>query len=447
MTLYEIVTALQSASGSNAKQAILEQHKDNELLKAYLKAVYDPSISYYQTKVKFHEKNLGYNFNSDTIDAVVKTLAMRELTGDAAKAWLDTAMKGHNEGSQELISLIIKRSIGAGVGDAMILKVFPDLYFIPSYQRCSLMDSKAKEKFSKQKEFIIQQKLDGSFCYLIKEAGKDPQAITRSGSTYPLEFAQNLAHRLPDDFVVIGELLVLEEREDEPEYLTLDRQTGNGILNSILKGGNTDDKLCFELVAWDCVTVKEFKAGYSKTPYKERGTILESFWESIVEMNYVKSLEEAFAINSQYIAKGLEGSVIKTLDFEWRNGTSKDCIKLKIEFECDLKVIGMKEGTGKYQGMMGSLTVASSDGKVVSDVGTGFSDEARKAWWEMYTPDSIKSYEIVITVKANDIILSKSKETVSLFLPVYTEERLDKDEADSYERCVEQLESIKKVEK
>ena len=444
MTLYEIVTALQSASGSNAKQAILEQHKDNELLKAYLKAVYDPSISYYQTKVKFHEKNLGYNFNSDTIDAVVKTLAMRELTGDAAKAWLDTAMKGHNEGSQELISLIIKRSIGAGVGDAMILKVFPDLYFIPSYQRCSLMDSKAKEKFSKQKEFIIQQKLDGSFCYLIKEAGKDPQAITRSGSTYPLEFAQNLAHRLPDDFVVIGELLVLEEREDEPEYLTLDRQTGNGILNSILKGGNTDDKLCFELVAWDCVTVKEFKAGYSKTPYKERGTILESFWESIVEMNYVKSLEEAFAINSQYIAKGLEGSVIKTLDFEWRNGTSKDCIKLKIEFECDLKVIGMKEGTGKYQGMMGSLTVASSDGKVVSDVGTGFSDEARKAWWEMYTPDSIKSYEIVITVKANDIIISKGKETVSLFLPVYIEERFDKNEADSYERCVEQLESVKK---
>ena len=444
MTLYEIVTALQSASGSNAKQAILEQHKDNELLKAYLKAVYDPSISYYQTKVKFHEKNLGYNFNSDTIDAVVKTLAMRELTGDAAKAWLDTAMKGHNEGSQELISLIIKRSIGAGVGDAMILKVFPDLYFIPSYQRCSLMDSKAKEKFSKQKEFIIQQKLDGSFCYLIKEAGKDPQAITRSGSTYPLEFAQNLAHRLPDDFVVIGELLVLEEREDEPEYLTLDRQTGNGILNSILKGGNTDDKLCFELVAWDCVTVKEFKAGYSKTPYKERGTILESFWESIVEMNYVKSLEEAFAINSQYIAKGLEGSVIKTLDFEWRNGTSKDCIKLKIEFECDLKVIGMTEGTNKYKGMMGSLTVASSDGKIVSDVGTGFSDEARKAWWEMYTPDSIKSYEIVITVKANDIIISKGKETVSLFLPVYTEERFDKNGADSYERCVEQLESVKK---
>lgn len=37
MTLYEIIKALQAASGSNAKTTILEQHKDNELLKDYLK--------------------------------------------------------------------------------------------------------------------------------------------------------------------------------------------------------------------------------------------------------------------------------------------------------------------------------------------------------------------------------------------------------------------------
>ena len=39
--LYTIVKALQNASGSNSKQAILESHKDNEVLKAYLKACYE----------------------------------------------------------------------------------------------------------------------------------------------------------------------------------------------------------------------------------------------------------------------------------------------------------------------------------------------------------------------------------------------------------------------
>ncbi len=163
----------------------------------------------------------------------------------------------------------------------------------------------------------------------------------------------------------------------------------------------------------------------------------------MVKTYKVESLEEAYSIYSEYTSNGSEGCVIKTKDFKWSSGTSKDCLKLKIEFEVDLEVIGITEGTNKYKGMMGSLTVASRDRLLVSDVGTGFSDDQRKAWWEMYSPETIQDYSIYVTVKANDIISKRDNKIASLFLPVFVEERLDKTEADSYARCVYQLHCAK----
>lgn len=228
----------------------------------------------------------------------------------------------------------------------------------------------------------------------------------------------------------------------------LDRKTGNGILNSILKGGEVGDNLGFELTAWDCLTVEDFKAGKSDSKYWERLNALESVvseagYVNVVKTTCVSSLDQAYDIYSKFTAQGLEGVVIKTTDFNWSSGTSKDCVKLKIEFECDLEVIGMTEGTGKAKGMMGSLTLGSKDGIIKTDCGTGFTDEARKAWWEQYSPEDIESYDIVVTVKANDIITKRDSESVSLFLPVFLEERLDKSEADTYYQCMKQLEAAK----
>lgn len=441
MTLYEIVKALQSASGSNAKQAILEQYKDNELLKAYLKAVYDPAINYYQTKlpdISGWKDNNFQEFCQKDVDFVLDELATRKVTGYEAVACLGGWASALNKEGRELMSLLIKRSIGAGVGDTMILKVFPELYFIPPYQRCSLMDDKIKAKFENLETFIVQEKLDGSFCYLVKEAGKAPEAITRAGSKYPKEFAEKLTTPRCEGFVVIGELVVIDYSADD-EGVLLDRKTGNGILNSILKGGGINKNLEFKLVAWDCINTVEFSEGFSKDPYYKRLEMLELVWETPVRTRYVKSLDEAYQIYSKFTSNGSEGCVIKTKDFKWSNGTSKDCIKLKIEFEMDLRVIGITEGAGKAKGMMGSLTVSSSDGKIVCDIGTGFSDNERMDWWL----NSEERIGTVVSVKANDIIFRLDSKIASLFLPVYVDHRLDKSEADSYERCVEQLEAAK----
>lgn len=452
MSLYEIIKALQNAQGNIAKQTILNEHKDNALFKAYMKAVYDPAINYYQKKIPIlpdWDNSGTHGLNIEWINELIHQLSNRKVTGTSAKTYLGWFSHVMNTESRELLELIIDRSIGASVGDTMVLKTWPDLYFTVPYQRCSLLDKKAKEKFSKLPLMYVQEKCDGSFLYLVKEAGKPAEAITRAGSRYPREFAEKLAEGVPDGVVLIGELLVYDIPAGcaslEPKIL--DRQTGNGMLNSILKGGDADyDNYSFKMTAWDIVTPEEFKKGKSEDIYDDRLTNLKyvTNYDSPNNIEFVvtkpvKSLDEAYIIYSEFTAQGKEGAVLKTPDFIWKDGTSKDCVKMKVEFEIELKITGVVEGTGKASGMTGALQLISSDGKIVTDVGTGFSDDLRKVFW-MHKHDMIGK---IITVKANDIISKRGSDTFSLFLPVFVEERLDKTEANSYDECVAILNAAK----
>jgi DNA ligase-1 len=445
MSLYEIVKSLQNAQGSLAKQAILMQYKDNELFKEYMRAVYDPAINYYQKKIPKYEsvKNIG-TLDEHLIKWFLDEIAGRKVTGAFAIKCLKETLQNCDTEGQELIKLMIDRSIGASVGDTMVLKTWPDLYFTVPYQRCSLLDAKAKEKFGKLSLMYVQEKCDGSFLYLVKEAGKAPEAITRAGSKYPKEFAAMLAEGLPDGFVLIGELLVYPHFYSP--YSPCNRQVGNGMLNSILKGGEVDENFDYKMKAWDCISPEEFKAGRSKMEYMDRLTSLFYMYDCNEPKNVeplknkaVKTLEEAYAIYSEFTAQGLEGAVLKTPDFIWKDGTSKDCVKMKIEFEIDLKITGLVEGSGKATGMLGALQLTSSCGKLITDVGTGFSDDMRKVFW-MHKHDMVGK---IVTIKANDIISKRGSDTKSLFLPVFLEERLDKTEADSLEQCEKILASAK----
>ena len=447
MSLYEIIKALQKASGNINKQAVLDSNKDNTLLKSYLKATYDPAISYYIKKAPTVQM-LNYktgNLGLDEIKAVQEVVAQRKLTGGAASHWLLSMMSGLTQQDMELLTLLINRSVGAGIGDTMILKTFPELWFSVPYQRCSLMDKKAKDKFSKLDTFYVQLKCDGSFAYAVKESGQPAKVVTRSGSVYPQWFADKLTEGLEDGCVLAGELEVYPHFY--APYAPCSRQCGNGILNSILKGAEPEEYNFYDfiLTAWDCFSIEDFKANKTPVPYYKRLTSLEHLVANCSEINAIKttevsSLEEAYSIYSKFTSEGKEGAVIKTTDFLWKDGTSKDIIKLKVEFEIDLVITAINEGAGKAAGMMGSVSVASSEGIIQVDVGTGWSDEQRAAIWFLQPIGGI------LTVKANDIIGNRNiPNKKSLFLPVAIELREDKKVADSYEHCVAQLNAAKGI--
>jgi ATP-dependent DNA ligase len=115
--------------------------------------------------------------------------------------------------------------------------------------------------------------------------------------------------------------------------------------------------------------------------------------------------------------------MLKSRQHIWENKRSKHLIKFKAELDCDLKVVGYQEGTGKYQGQMGALICESEDGQLQVNVGSGFNDEDRKK----LTKEVVEGK--IITVKYNARIQSKNGDE-SLFLPIFVEVREDKDQAD-----------------
>ena len=137
----------------------------------------------------------------------------------------------------------------------------------------------------------------------------------------------------------------------------------------------------------------------------------------------VDTIERANEIFEELLANGHEGIILKDKSSIWEDKRSKSQIKFKGEEECDLKVVGIQAGTGKYEGMIGAILCESADGILKVDVGSGFKDDDRKK-------DPSDYLAKIVAVKYNMRIKNKQGEE-SLFLPVFVEVRFDKDNADS----------------
>ena len=441
MKLYEIVTALRNAKGSKEKQSILDGQKDNELFKAFCKAVYDPAISYYVTKIPKVAASDMAEFDGDLIAWIVDNIAGRVYTGDRALAHLKQMSACLNVEGQELMQIILDRKIGASVGDTMILKTWPDLYFLPPYMRCSSMDAKVRAHYATLVHFYVQPKYDGSFCYLSTKMG-----ATRQGSLYPTWLINRLSNGLMPDMVLMGEMEVLMFNGDF--YAPMARKDGNGVLNSVLQGGEEKDfeQYQFKYTAWDAVPYDDFKAGISEDIYEDRLDFLAraTIKTSAITIGFtwtVDSVKKANEIHIKETKAGREGTVWKNPKGLWKDSSSgtKDAVKNKVVFSCEMEVEDYYEGVGKAAGMLGGVRMKSRCGKVKNDCGSGFSDKQRKDFWAIKEQLPGKIFE----VEANDITEARGKSTFSLSLPIFVEERFDKKEADTYERIVEQFEAVK----
>lgn len=443
MSLYQVVKALQAATGSNAKQQILSDNSNNKLLQDYLKAVMDPSISFYQKRAPQPSKVGSCELAPINISNIVFMLNERKVTGKAAVEWLKDFMEEFTQESQELIALMIGRSVGAGVGETIILKTFPGLICVPPYMRCDLPSEKSEKHFNNLDNIMVQKKADGSFCYLVVNVDGTAQAFTRNGSMYPSWLVERLLVGCPRNLGVafVGELLV-EDHND-----LLNRQTGNGIYNSILKGAPEEDfsQYKFVMECWDMLPVKDFREGVCKAPYNGRFTAMENIIEwscenlVVIETKCVSDMKQAMVVCKNYMLNGFEGGVIKDPSSIWKDHTSPHNIKIKCTFEADYLITAIYEGEGKAKGMLGGITVETSDGLLKNNCGSGFSDDLRKHLWK---PENNPTGGIA-TIIANDVISKRGSDTKSLFLPIFSEIRFDKTEADSLERVMQQLAAAK----
>jgi len=439
-SVYSILTEIASTKSIKTKEAIIMRERDNSGLRDTFAATYDPTISYYIKKIPVYEAK-GNGKLTDAIKSL-DNLSKRVFTGQAGIDHLQVILESVTADDAKVIERIIDRDLKCGASDTLASRVWTKLVPEFPYMRCSLLKAAKADKWDWKRGVYSQLKGDGSFANA--DIADDEAAIsTRSGKQYPVGVLKNITDELvsifPNNVRIIGEMLV--ERNGK----VLAREIGNGILNSVSKGGvfeKTDRPI---YMVWDIIPLGFAVAnGRYEHSYDVRYAELTKFLTnkktksvSLIETRIVHSMKEAYAHYFELVKKGFEGTIIKNPNGVWFDGTSKDQVKLKVEFEVDLEIIGFNAGNGKNAATFGSIECKTADNKLVVNV-SGFSDSERLRIHKIHK----QLLGTIMAVKANSIMPPAGSGVYSLFLPRFAEFRDDKKIADTLARVQEQFDAV-----
>jgi DNA ligase-1 len=158
---------------------------------------------------------------------------------------------------------------------------------------------------------------------------------------------------------------------------------------------NTSDAV---LHLFDIISLDEFKAGVSHTPLSQRRQNLVNFFnfaekfiphveilgQELVDMDTDAGKKRFRKINSDAIAAGYEGIMMKNLDSQYECKRTDSWMKMKPFIEVSLNIVECEEGTGKNLGKLGAFVCEGvDDGKRIRvNVGSGFSDDERDDYWK-----------------------------------------------------------------
>lgn len=433
--IHDFMSEVNSSNSTNSKVLVLRKFKDSEIVARVLKMTYDKVRYTYGVTLaqvlKFSSEAEKTPLTlTEALDQMESLVVSRKLTGHAAYqhiAWMVASLEPDDS---EILKKVIDRDLRINLGRTQINKVFGDLITKPAYMRCDLYSNKTAKTITFPA--ILQLKADGTY----REFSVDSGVVTcrsRSGESYeyPLIFDEL---RNLDNGVYVGELTVLG---------VPDRAEANGLINS---DNPPHEKIVLSL--WDYIEHSEYRKALAKdkkrpcvNKYSERFGVLQDidFAEfrniNLIPHKTVWTIREALEQTSEWMRKGLEGSILKDWSGVFKDGTSKYQLKLKLEVECELRVVGFIPGTPgtKRDGKIGALVFQNDEGTIKGRT-SGFDDKTLDHFTENWNEINGK----VISVRFNDLSKSDDNDYWALMHPRFVEIRNDKDETDT-------LETVKKL--
>lgn len=434
--VFALIEQVAATSSKNEKEALLKANASDELLKRVLNYAYNPFKTYGVRKMPSFTEDAEQDGFDEQTWIILDALIDRSLSGNAALEAISGHMRHLDEHSRELFKRIILKDMRAGFSESTCNKVWKGLIPDFPYMRCTLPKDAKLDEFDWKLGVISQEKADGMFANLDHEEGGVVRITSRQGSPFPIEAFESLENevkaRLVEGMQYHGELLVKRDGQILP------REIGNGILNSVLSGGSFAPNERPVYMIWDAIPLEAVVTkGKFETPYIKRLTGIQRMLKtslgeylSLIETRIYHSLKDAYEHYRDLLKKGKEGTIIKNPHAIWRDGTSKEQVKLKLEFECELEVVGFEAGNGKNAETFGALMCQSACGQLKVNV-SGFTDAKRR---EIH--DNREDWTgAIVTVRANSIMRpSESNDLHSMFLPRFVERRLDKSVADDLAR-------------
>jgi DNA ligase-1 len=407
-----------------------------------LKLTYNPLITFGVKKVPVHHGKSGIGLPFSSFQKLADDLSSRRLSGHAALDAIDSYMaRSTQEEWDGWYRLILTRDLRAGFSESTINKAVKDVnkdFVVPTtpYMRCSLPESSNIDKITTEEwalGLFSQVKYDGMFASVNVREDGFVWITSRAGSLFPegmLGIEESVARTFKKGTQNHGELTVYLDD------VLLERQIGNGILNSVLKGGKLEANQKVHFDCWDQIPLDlAVPKGRYETHYEDRfenvcvqTAYLGPTQVHPAEFKMVYSMVEAQAHYKSVRKRKLEGTILKRRMLPWRDGDSKDQIKFKETIDVELKVIGFEPGKGKNEKTFGSLICQSEDGLLECGV-SGISDKLRQE-----ISDNRDDWtNAIVTVTINGVLYStKVGKLHSAFLPRLVERRNDKTVADTF---------------
>lgn len=452
MKIKQIFDEIAGESSTKKKVEILSKYKDNDLLKRVLYLANSKRVKFYIKQIPDY-KTLDCRLSLEDVLNELKKIANREFTGFAAIDRLQTILSCTEPDNAYIIERIIEKDCKMNLGTSLINKVFPKLIEETPYMGAKSYDEKlAKKIFDKGGKGYSQIKMDGRYCNAIIRSG-DVELESRQGEPTILTGAKFLDELAGfEDCVLNGEL-------------TMDgisRYESNGIVASLVSIGkkkldgedvtkeikkfeekhmNYQDALdAIRFTVWDTIHVDEYFEQKSDTPYYLRlNRVSDMLFErkpsmiSLVETKPVHSYEEAMHHFQDMLNQGQEGTILKAYEGTWKDGKPNWQVKMKLEMDVDLKIVGFNYGTGKNANVISSVNAESADGKVFTRP-TGINEEMM----QYITDNQDKLLGTILEVKCCGLS-NDSDGNYALLHPVFKTLRDDKNTCDT-------LESIKEIE-
>lgn len=467
MTIKNIFDEINSVSGDKDKMAILAKYKDNELLKRVLYLCKSKRVKFYIKQIPEQGvKNSNLN-NLDFVVSELSHLSNRDVTGSDATRFLKGLLESLSVDDAYIIERIIDKDPKIGMGTTFINKVYKDkttpelIEDTPYMGAISFDEKKARDVFKNGKIGYSQIKMDGRYCNAIIRDG-EVELESRSGEPTVVTGAKFLEELGGfQDCVLNGELTM----DGVPRY------ESNGMIASIIdiqskrgertieeslkkviafekKHGSFDKALAsIRYTVWDVISIDDYFQKESSSPYVDRlKDVMFLISQAkptqvrVIESKEVKTYAEAMEHFQEVLASEVdgvpqEGTILKAYDGTWKDGKPTWQIKMKLEMDVDLRIVGFNFGTKgtKNENVISSLCCESSDG-LVKTRPQGLT-EAKMA---EVTTNQDKWLGKILQVKCNGLS-SNSAGEYSLMYPSFVELRDDKDTCDS-------LESIKAIE-
>lgn len=393
----QIFDEIAAEPGAKKKMEILGKYKDNKLLEQVLYQAKSKRIKFYIKQIPEYTTDSNHTYSLEEAIQKLSVLFKREKTGHDAIAHLTDILSSVRKDDAYVIERIIEKDLKIGMGTSNINKVFSSLIEKAPYMGAKSYDISYIQKILDGGDARSDIKMDGRYQNaMVRDGSVDLE--TRAGEVTILPgtiFLKELA-TFTDEHVLNGELTIIgvpvrsvangiidslddiytkmEERtqaETDKKILKFYKEHGKDIGGPNVTIQDVLDRIVY--TCWDIITVDEYYAKRSKVKYKERFKKLKDLIDTkkptriqLIESVEVKTLEDVMNHFLDALKRGLEGTIVKDGNGEWKDGKPTYQCKMKLEMNIDLRAIGFQYGEKgtKNELVISTIMLESSCGKL-----------------------------------------------------------------------------------